>query len=358
MPAGYQPPKFQQFDGKGSPKQHVAHFIETCNNACTYGDYLVKQFVRSLKGNAFDWYTDLESGSIDSGEQMEQEFLNRFYSTKRTVSMVKLTNTRQRNEVPVFDFINRSRHASLNCKDRLSEASGIEMCIQGMHWGLRYIFQGIKPKTFEELATGTHDMELSMSSVGTELPPVHELSKVKERQEFKKMGKYLPKIENKESMNVNTSHVKFTTRLGNTQSAKSTSFERRKNQKLTLKEMQRKDYDIPWFHDVSAIFDELLEMKLFELPEMKRSDEAGRSDDPKYCKYHRLVGHPIEKCFLFKDKIMDLARKGKIELEDEKLSSNQNAASVREGSTREDEYPVDDLDDIGWTPVTRRRRRK
>ncbi|KAL0322477.1 UNVERIFIED_CONTAM: hypothetical protein Sangu_1867000 [Sesamum angustifolium] len=30
MPMGYQPPKFQQFDGKGNPKQHVAHFVETC----------------------------------------------------------------------------------------------------------------------------------------------------------------------------------------------------------------------------------------------------------------------------------------------------------------------------------------
>ncbi|KAH0746047.1 hypothetical protein KY285_007704 [Solanum tuberosum] len=57
MLAGYQPPNYQQFDGKESLKQHVAHFIETCNNAGTYGDYLVKQFFRSLKGNAFDWYT-------------------------------------------------------------------------------------------------------------------------------------------------------------------------------------------------------------------------------------------------------------------------------------------------------------
>ena len=29
MPNGYQPPKFQQFDGKDNPKQHVAHFIKT-----------------------------------------------------------------------------------------------------------------------------------------------------------------------------------------------------------------------------------------------------------------------------------------------------------------------------------------
>ncbi|KAL0353407.1 UNVERIFIED_CONTAM: hypothetical protein Sangu_0922000 [Sesamum angustifolium] len=95
MPMGYQPPKFQQFDGKGNPKHHVAHFVETCNNAGTYGDHLVKQFVRSLKRNAFDWYTDLESGSINGWEQLEQEFLNRFYNTRRTVSMVELTNSHQ-----------------------------------------------------------------------------------------------------------------------------------------------------------------------------------------------------------------------------------------------------------------------
>ena len=42
MPAGYQPPKFQQFDKKGNSKQHIAHFVETCNNTDIEGDLLVK----------------------------------------------------------------------------------------------------------------------------------------------------------------------------------------------------------------------------------------------------------------------------------------------------------------------------
>ncbi|KAL0461183.1 UNVERIFIED_CONTAM: hypothetical protein Slati_0005900 [Sesamum latifolium] len=130
MPVGYQPPKFQQFDGEGNPKQHVAHFIETCNDAGTYGDHLVKQFVRSLKGNAFDWFTDLEANSIDSWGELEKEFLNHFYSTRRTISMIELTNSHQWEEEPVVDYINRWRNLSLNCKDRLSEPSTIEIYIQ------------------------------------------------------------------------------------------------------------------------------------------------------------------------------------------------------------------------------------
>ncbi|KAM1236838.1 hypothetical protein PS2_037634 [Malus domestica] len=132
MLRGYQLPKFIQFDRKGNPKQHVAHFVETYNNAGTEGDYLAKQFVRSLKGNSVEWYTDLEPESINNWEQLEREFLNCFYSTRRTVSMLELTSTKQWKDELVVDYINRWRTLSLYCKDRLSETSSIEMCVQGM----------------------------------------------------------------------------------------------------------------------------------------------------------------------------------------------------------------------------------
>ena len=100
---------------------------------------MVKQFVRSLKGNVFDWYTDLELGTIDSWEQLEREFLNHLYSTRRVVSVIELTASRQWKEKHVIDYIYRWRNLSLNCKERLSESAALDMCIQGMKWGLRYI---------------------------------------------------------------------------------------------------------------------------------------------------------------------------------------------------------------------------
>ena len=92
----YQPLKFQQFDGNGNLKQHVAYFIETCKTAGKQGDFLVKQFIRTLRGNAFDWYTDLKPKSIDSWEQLKRDFLNHFYITQRIVSIIELTATKQR----------------------------------------------------------------------------------------------------------------------------------------------------------------------------------------------------------------------------------------------------------------------
>ena len=61
---------------------------------------------------------------------------------------------------------------------------------------------------------------------------------------------------------------------------------------------------------------------------MKRPNEADKVDDPNYCKYHHLVSHPIEKCFVLKDKIMKLYKDGKIKFEEKVATSNLASISM------------------------------
>ena len=41
----------------------------------------------------------------------------------------------------------------------------------------------------------------------------------------------------------------------------------------------------------------------------------GKVDDPNYCKYHCIISHPIQKCFVLKELIIKLAKERKIDLD-------------------------------------------
>ena len=116
--------------------------------------------------------------------------------------MMELTNTKQWENELVVDYINRWHSLSFDCNDRLSKIFAVEMCIQGMHWGLLYILEGIKPRPFEELATRAHDMELSIASSGNTKPPIPEETRKEVRRNDMNAKRNL-----KDSMVVNTALV-------------------------------------------------------------------------------------------------------------------------------------------------------
>ncbi|KAA0033630.1 ty3-gypsy retrotransposon protein [Cucumis melo var. makuwa] len=273
-----------------------------------------------LKGNAFEWYTDLELEVIDSWEQLEIEFLNRFYSTRRVVSMMELTNTKHRKGESVIDYINRWRALSLDCKDKLTELPAVEMCTQGMHWELLYILHGIKPRTFEELATRAHDMELCIAKKGAKDFLVQR--RRSDKNEINDTKKIANNVLNEYMVVQETPLKSFSKR-------KETKYERNhdgdEKRRPTLRERQKKVY--PFLDsNVADMFEQLIEKQLIQLPEGKRPEQVGKVDDPNYCKYHRVISHLVEKCFVLKELILKLARENKIELDIDEVAQTNHVA--------------------------------
>ena len=52
--------------------------------------------------------------------------------------------------------------------------------------------------------------------------------------------------------------------------------------------------------DAPEVLHKLLEKGLIKLPESNRPEKVRRTNDPKYCNYHRIISHPIEKCNAFR----------------------------------------------------------
>ncbi|KAM2914122.1 hypothetical protein COP2_044690 [Malus domestica] len=76
----------------------------------------------------------------------------------------------------------------------------------------------------------------------------------------------------------------------------------------TLKKLEEKTYPFP-NSDVVAMLKDLLDKKVIDLPDCRQPEEMNRTDSPRYCKFHRFISYPMEKCFVLKDLIMKLAQK-------------------------------------------------
>lgn len=81
-----------------------------------------------------------------------------------------------------------------------------------MNFKLSYIIQGFKLKTFEELSSYTHDIELSITTNGGQTIPIQSPYNGCKNHKSKNMGKPLMKYKKIDTMNVNFQLFKIFTK--------------------------------------------------------------------------------------------------------------------------------------------------
>ena len=60
-----------------------------------------------------------------------------------------------------------------------------------------------------------------------------------------------------------------------------------------------KEYSFKNKH-VNSLFKLLNKSNRLKLPEVRCLEEVGKTDNLNYCLYHRMLGHPIKSCYIFK----------------------------------------------------------
>jgi len=79
--------------------------------------------------------------------------------------------------------------------------------------------------------------------------------------------------------------------------------------------------------------------KAISLPEPKRPTKVNKTNDPRYCSYHKIINHPIKDSYVFRDIIKDMIRRREIEIEGappKGLTASSNATSMIE--QKDDSY--------------------
>jgi len=80
-----------------------------------------------------------------------------------------------------------------------------------------------------------------------------------------------------------------------------------------------------------GILSDLLEKGAIQLLELKRTEDVGMTIDPKYCRFHRMVSHPLEKCITLKEHIMRLIEDGTIILDLDNVTETNRISCQTKG---------------------------
>ena len=331
FPSNYRQPQFGKFNGSGSPHEHIAHFLAACQDTAHNGALLLRQFVQTLSGPAFTWYSKLAPSSIKTWEQMQSAFLERFYSTQRIVGITELTQTEQGMNEKAADFINRWRNLSLHCSQPISEPEAVRMCTNNLRSDVAVQLQGVRPITFEDLASKATDIENYMQLMArrTKMTFARPAEKGVQRDQ---------KAPNKPR---STQAMETTATRPHFQPGRASSRNQMQNganigRRPTLSERQNREYSFP-VEEINDLFIGLKELSLIELPTSKRPEEASKFNEPNFCHYHRILGHTLKDCFVVKNIIQKMIDEGTVDTELLKsMTKGKRTAAANVATLRDD----------------------
>ena len=316
-------PIFMKFSGEGvidnNPSQHIAHFRAACGNTGGDNIFLLRQFSQSLTGAAFDWYCSLEDDSIKSWDEMVEAFLDKFAVIIERVTIADLATLKPNKDESISNFIGRWKNMYVKCDTQIDEEDAVAMILRNIdNWMVPFL-SVTNVTTLQQLMQYVNRLQARPPPGATTGSNFNRFQKGGGRADTRTVN-----TANKGQNNKQSNAEVANTENKNGDSRPTYGDENKRN--VSLAERKNKLYSFRR-DKVAKLFRDALKDNL-PLPECKRPEDASKSDQPNYCPYHRILGHTIEDCYVFKDYIERRYKKGEIILPESVLQDPAPHAQV------------------------------
>jgi hypothetical protein len=117
-------------------------------------------------------------------------------------------------------------------------------------------------------------------------------------------------------------------------------------QRPSIQELLKKQYVFKRAM-IKGFFNQVVEYNHIKLPDPKRPDQVGMTNNPLYCPYHRYVGHVIEDCVGFKEWLQRAIDEKRLALQPDAINPDYHAVNmVSIGSC-----PESAVEEGKWVPL-------
>jgi hypothetical protein len=238
---------------------------------------------------------------------MADSFRARFVMVSDKINIADLASTKFKKRESMTNFINRWRNLSIKCDHTLTEDEAVNLIMKNIDGWMGMLLGVIKVNTFKDLLRSVSNMErMSPHTVPNFMNNrPQRVARAETKVAFTSLKDKMVANMNTQSGSSGTSGNNYNRRPRPNSGGSSQAFE-------TLKQKETKPYSFKR-DKVAQIFIGALKNGL-ALPASKRPEDANKLDEPNFCPYHRVLGHSIEDCWVFKDWIEKEYKNGEITL--------------------------------------------
>jgi hypothetical protein len=159
-------PDFVKFSGDDNRTtwEQISQYTAQLGEAGTFDSLKVRLFFLSLTGTAFAWFSSLAPNSIDSLDQLEQNFHDHFFSGSYQLKLIDLTLVSQGKEVSVSDYLKCFKEVKNHCSNlSLIDFDLVDLAAKELRSALKDRLEGIEFHSLANVLVRGMSQELKLN---------------------------------------------------------------------------------------------------------------------------------------------------------------------------------------------------